>query len=254
MRQWFEEEKSRQRCTLRNRVLERTSRATGVSERSVRSIHSEYVRNDSHFLTPVKRYAVSRIRVNPDAFDRAALRCTVHEFYDRREYSTLDLVLFAAKEKGIFDGGKWCLWRTLHDMGFSYTKCNRKRYIYEQPEVIESRHIYLRKVRKLRQEGKSIVYTDETWVNAHHGFDHVWVDPDGNGGWKQPSGKGNRLIVVHAGSRYGWVPNAALVFRSRTKSVDYHDEMNSEHYMEWWSDYLLPNVPPSSATILMQIS
>ncbi len=250
VRQWFEVEKRRQRSIHLNELNKRTSGATGVSERSVRRIHNEYVKNDGHFLTPVKRYALSRIRLNPDAFSKAALRRMVYEFYGRREYPTLTLLLHAAKEKGIFSGGRWCLWRTLHAMGFSYTKRSNKIFIYEQNSVIESRHRYLRSIRALRRGGTPIVYTDETWVNAHHAPDRVWVDADGKGGWKQPSGKGKRLIVVHAGSKSGWIPNAALVFRSKTNSADYHDEMNSEHYLEWWRETLLPNIPPSSAIVL----
>lgn len=134
-------------------------------------------------------------------------------------------------------------------MGFSYAKRSKKLYIYEQQEVIESRHRYLRTMKKLREEGKSIVYTDETWVNAHHGHDMVWVDVDGSGGWKQPSGKGERLIVVHAGTRQGWVQGAELVFRSK-KSADYHEEMNFDHYIKWWSNSLLPNIPAPSAIVL----
>ncbi len=125
----------------------------------------------------------------------------------------------------MFHGGRWCLWKLLHSMGFIYSKHNAMIFIHEQAVVIEQRHDYLRTVRHLRAEGRPIVYTDETWVNAHHSHDHIWVDEDGNGGWKRPSGKGKRLIVVHAGSKNGWVPNAELVFRSKTHSADYHDEM-----------------------------
>ena len=33
----------------------------------------------------------------------------------------------------------------------------------------------------------------------------MWIDSDGKGGWKVPSGKGQRLIVVHAGEwENGW--------------------------------------------------
>ena len=63
---------------------------------------------------------------------------------------------------------------------------------------IEQRHAYLYKIREYRQENRPIIYTDETWVNAHHAKDYIWVDCDG-GGWKVPSGKGQRLIVLHAG-------------------------------------------------------
>ena len=57
------------------------------------------------------------------------------------------------------------------------------------------------------------------------------IDHDGTGGWKVPSGKGERLIVVHAGGVEGWVDGTDLVFRSKTNSADYHDEMNNERIL-----------------------
>ena len=65
-----------------------------------------------------------------------------------------------------------------------------------------------------------------------------------------PSGKGQRLIVVQAGGVEGWVPGADLVFRSKTNSTDYHDEMNLEHFMEWFTQQLLPIIPPTSVLVL----
>ena len=29
---------------------------------------------------------------------------------------------------------------------------------------------------KLRNDNKTIIYTDEIWVNAHHYKEHIWVD------------------------------------------------------------------------------
>ena len=109
--------------------------------------------------------------------------------------------------------------------------------------------MYLQTIRKLRNENRTIIYTDETWVNTHHCKEHIWVDVDGKGGWKVPSGKGQRWIVVHAGGMESWVPGADLVFRSKTNSADYHDEMNSEHFIEWFTQ-LLPNIPPTSVIVL----
>ena len=37
------------------------------------------------------------------------------------------------------------------------------------------------------------------------------MNSDGKGGWKVPSGKGQRLIVVHTGE--GWVEGAGLMFK-----------------------------------------
>ena len=113
--------------------------------------------------------------------------------------------------------------------------------------ILEQRHTYRQ---YCNYENKTLVYTDETWVNAHHSNEYIWVDNDGKGGWKVPSGKGQRLIVVHAGSAEGWIDGGALVFRSKTNSGDYHEEMNSEHYMEWFTEQLLPNIPQQSVIIL----
>ena len=60
-------------------------------------------------------------------------------------------------------------------------------------------------IRKLRNDNRTIIYTDETWVNTHHCNEHIWVDVYGKGEWKVPSGRGQRLIVDHAGVVEGWV-------------------------------------------------
>ena len=104
--------------------------------------------------------------------------------------------------------------------------------------------MYLENILKLRRENKTLIYMDETWVNTHHSNEYIWVDSDGKGGWKVPSGKGQRLIVVHAGGAEGWVEG---VFWSKTNSAD---EMNSEHFMEWFTEQLLPNIPDNSVIIV----
>ena len=48
--------------------------------------------------------------------------------------------------------------------------------------------------------------------------------------------------MTHAGGVEGWVEDADLVFLSKTNSTDYHDEMNSEHYIEWLMVQLLPKL------------
>ena len=140
-------------------------------------------------------------------------------------------------------------------MDFSTKKRDRRQYVIEQPQVIEQRHKYLQAIRKLRHENNyDIIYTDETWVNAHHTNDYIWLDKDGQGGWKVPSGKGSRLIVLHAGGGEGWVEGADLVFLSKTNSADYHDEMNSEHYIEWLMEQLLPTLQGPSVIVLDNVS
>jgi hypothetical protein len=231
VRQFFEKERSVGMSLKRSCVVERTATATGVSVRSVRNIHKEFASQDGALLTPLKRYSSSRVRINPDEFDREVIHHVVHSFY-------------------AFPGGRYCLWRVLHEMGFSYKKKDGKQFIYERGDILEQRHTYLQNILKHRRDNRTLIYMDETWVNAHHTNEHIWIDSDRKGGWKVPSGKGQRLIVVHAGGAEGWVQGADLVFRSKTNSADYHDEMNSEHFMEWFTEQLVPNIPPNSVIVL----
>ena len=242
---FFEKEKCKRYMNKRMNVIDRLSEATGISQRCLRNIHTEFLANDGKFLSPINRYTASRVRINTDSFDREAIRRVVHDFYIKKEYPTLSAVLKTVRTDGVFHGGRF-----YQSMGFFYKKADNKRFLYKQHDIIEQRHTYLQAIRKLRQQNKTIVYTDETWVNAHHTKEYIWVDYDGKGGWKVPSGKRQRLIVVHAGGVEGWVDGADLVFKSKTNSADYHNEINTEHYMEWFTQQLLPNLPPNSVIIV----
>ena len=63
-------------------------------------------------------------------------------------------------------------------------------------------------------------------------------------------GKEQRLIVLHAGGIERWVEGADLVFRSKTNSANYHDEMNHEHYIEWLTEQMLLNLQDNSVIVL----
>ena len=49
-----------------------------------------------------------------------------------------------------------------------------------------------------------------------------------------------------AGSLHG----ACLVFQGKTSTGDYRIEMNIDHFMEWFSTKLVPNLPASSVIVL----
>ena len=138
--------------------MKRTAEATGVSERSIRDIHKQCITQESQLLTPVKRYSISRIRINPDTFDREAIRRLVHDFYTRKEYPTISAVLDKAQQLCGFPGGRYCMWRVLQEMGFTYKKRDTKKYIYEQQNIIEHRHTYLQTIHRLRHENSNLIY------------------------------------------------------------------------------------------------
>jgi hypothetical protein len=71
-------------------------------------------------------------------------------------------------------------------------------------------------------------------------------------GLKSPTGRGPRfaLVQVHAGNEHEFVPNAKLVFLCKNNTADAHDEMDGEMYEKYFSEQLLPNLPPKSVIVV----
>lgn len=61
---------------------------------------------------------------------------------------------------------------------------------------------------------------------------------------------GKRHIIVHAGSEKGFVANALLVFSTKSKMADYHDDMNKNNFLKWLKEKLIPNLKEPSVIIM----
>lgn len=131
--------------------------------------------------------------------------------------------------------------------------------LIERDEIGVWRRKYLRTIHRMRQELRKIYYLDETWLNAGHTRNKVWVDGTVSSskqaflaglstGNKAPSGKGKRLIITHIGSQTGFVENCLWVFESK-KSGDYHEEMNAQSFEKWFSE-VLPRLEDNSVIVL----
>ena len=95
------------------------------------------------------------------------------------------------------------------------------------------------------------MYLDETWVNQYHCRDYMWLPNDGSDAPKIPSGKDKRLIGLHAGTRSeGLIDCCDLVFLAKSKDGDYHQEMNSFVFFEWFENQLMPAVKNPSLVVL----
>jgi len=57
-------------------------------------------------------------------------------------------------------------------------------------------------------------------------------------------------LVLFSGGERGFIPNALLIFRSGSKSGDYHDDMNHENYMKWLQEKLIPNLESKSVIVV----
>ncbi|CAG9789922.1 unnamed protein product [Diatraea saccharalis] len=134
--------------------------------------------------------------------------------------------------------------------GFSFkSNENERSMLIEKYQISAWRHKYLREINIKRNEGKQIVYLDETYVHQNYKVKKSWQGPSTTGVTTKIS-SGKRHIVVHAGSEEGFVPGALLVFSSKSKSADYHDDMNSSNFMKWVREKLIPNLSKPSVIVM----
>lgn len=56
--------------------------------------------------------------------------------------------------------------------------------------------------------------------------------------------------MVHAGHENGFVPNALLVFSTKSKMADYHHNMNSQNFNKWLVQKLIPNLGKPSVVVM----
>ena len=125
----------------------------------------------------------------------------------------------------------------------------------ERNDVVCARSKFLREMNQLKKKHDSIVYLDKTWVNQNYTVNKCWINKETEKatGIAPPMGKGSRLIILDAGTKYGFTKNTQLIFKAKNDG-DYHNHMNSIVFQQWFQDRLLPNYQPSSAIMMENAS
>ena len=251
VKQYFD----RSKLTPSEPSVRRTADALGIGVATVKRIMADYNRDPGLLDKPAKLrgrpiYAVS-------VSYQESTRSYIRDANKKGEYITLaDINNFLMEEYPDESFNKATLARTLNRWGFEFGQGVRSQHLKEKDHVIAARQRYLREMRRNRVAGKGIdtirpeVYLDESYVNKNHSNDFIWYYGE-DGPWVQkPTGKGERLIIINAITRSGWVPGSKLVFKSTRKTGDYHGQMNWELFKKWFTEMLLPNIPEQSLIIM----
>ncbi|XP_049513968.1 uncharacterized protein LOC125941081 [Dermacentor silvarum] len=178
-----------------------------------------------------KRMTAKTRLLRYDTFALAALRRKVHSYFMRNELPTSEKL---------------------------------RNEVISDPDM-DMPTISTRTMQRMLNDLGTIYYLDETWVNAGHTKETVLTDTKVmsrqdafrqglSTGLCAPSGKGGRLIVLHAGSAEGFVDGAALVFRAKKGAGDYHTEMDAPRFRKWFVEQLLPNIKPCSVIVMNNAS
>lgn len=191
--------------------------------------------------------------VHVDDFDMGVIRRKVHEFYSaKKEVPTVKKLLEVLKTEINYTGQRESLRKLLHKVGFRFKKSqSNRKVLMERNEISAWRAKYLHAVDKNNKspQPRPLIYLDETYIHSSHTSGKCWQG-EGEDGVLEPVSKGQRYIIVHAGGDTGFVTNALLVFKSNTKSGDYHDEMNSTNFKKWVIEKLVPNLREPSIIVM----
>lgn len=225
-----------------HRPLQRVAAALGMSVKAVELIvkRSTPTRPNTPQAPPVQPFF--------DNFTIGAIRRHIHEKFGAKQVVTLISLLADMKAASIIpeSTSKISLWRLLHDMGFRYKTSQRKMYVRKESIDIVCRRISaLRALKRHREEGRIVVYVDETWFTTRMSHNKEWVDTShavtsASYSRQVPPGEGERFVVVAAGTAEGFIEDTFLCFPAKNTSGDYHGEMNGELFLRWLTSQVLP--------------
>ena len=239
---YFKSEKEKGRLYISiDTLVKRTLAATGIRRRKTLNkvvlprLHKQS--GKAILSQPSMDTTVDTLAFRPkcrglDKFNQDVLRKTIFDLHNERIMPTLDKILSRVEGTLIISKSS---------VAVAYCKRGKKHYVKENQQITADRCFFLRKIKEYKMAGFQVVYLDETWVNQNHRPECGWFPKDESTLPQLPSGKGRRYVILHAGCKTkGPLPGCDIVFKAGSSDGDYHKELNSKVFLEWWSDQLLP--------------
>lgn len=229
-----------------SKVNQRIADATGLSARTINRIIKERKDIDnglkSGFSAPLQNRKSSKPKTGINDDEKRMLRTITHNFYiSHKMVPNCKQIHKEFVEATGYIGSEKSIYRVLKEMGFYWksTKSSdvtKRRILLERADVKLQRVKYLKALKQYREENRTVVFMDETYLLPQQASEKSW--------------SGQRLIIVHAFCHTGCIPNACLIFQSKSKCGDYHGDMNYENYKRWLTKKLIPNLPENSVVVM----
>jgi len=208
--------------TLRQEI----SKELGIGESTISNTIMVYNRSKIVISPSRTRVKVSD-RIIFEEFQRNVVRRHIHSFWFKREIPTLVKIhRTVSGDASLPPISQVDLFRLLKYMGFKNSKRDGNGALTEKSEIVLWRRRFLEDLRKYQKEGRHLYYLGETCLDCPTIRD------------ENSSGKNKRVIVFNIGSEDGFVPGALSCFKSKNKTRDYHNEINSEIFNNWMESVL----------------
>lgn len=235
-------------------VKERTAMATGLCSNTVRKYIKTGIVDQPGKKRPNRQHTKHCLA---DDFTLSLLRRTVYDFYSNGIAPTAEMLLTCMQRstKGTqyeFPYKTSTLKEILRKTGFKFKKAKSRNILVENPRIEQRRFRYLHQIETYRLEKRNIVFIDETWFNVVDKTCKSWFDSTAASSVKsRRSGKGQCIILLHAGGENGWVSGAQFVLHTKTSgNCDYHQDIDSYNFEKWFAEQLLPALPSGSVIVM----
>lgn len=243
-----------------NQLVNEISRTLGFSRSPVISIIYEYKRTGTY----TSSYKTRKTKCMFDKIDdsvRNAIRRKIHSFWLRNELPTFDKILEVVNDDPALPNFRRSSFHTIiNKLDFVFKKGLRCNILTESEELLIWRHNYIHDIRKYREEGRSIYYIDEMCLNVGDCINQLRIDKTVltiqdafNKGQstkaKNPTGEGQRLVVLHIGSDEGFLDGGLLCFSPKKKTSNEHDEITGDAFHEWFEP-IISRLNPNSVIVM----
>ena len=253
VKQFFDNLKSTP-TILGNPATQLAASALGISESTVKVIMAAYNKKGKAGLD----WSKSQQRGRPAYAVEYGVEPPVRQFIRRAnrngEQVNIEIIRRYMRDELHYDVAHTTLWRALQRWGFEFGTGIRSAQLKESERIVILRRQYLRQKRANRDNSGQIirpeVYLDESYINKNHSNDNTWYFEEDGIIIGKPTGKGDRLIILNAITKDGWVPNSKLVFKASKKTGDYHTNMNWDNFSKWFKEKLLKNIPENSLIVM----
>lgn len=200
-----------------------------------------------------RRHDSGKFRMLDEVYDADLVRRTIYDLYNQKTVPTVDILYRRLYEENRITCSETTLRRFIKKNGFSYKKINKRMVIMESEKIRKLRYEYLKTIQKYRDEKRPIFFLDETWYDTHDVAEKGWTDGSRKCVIDVPVSKGQRIIILNAGSAEGWVHEDTLLLSAKNikdSKVDYHENMSSSIFENWFERKLLPKLPPHSVVVM----